>query len=265
MLGGADLQSASPGSSHRVAHPSSTTRQQSSRITPRATDHPPALHRGGAEISPTAGSLAARRGIRAVQPVATTDPQAAFGAVVVQSGTDRPNIAKTALEARACGSARRAARRASAGVVAAGSSGRPAPLVAAAAERSGRPPNARPLRAAHNMPFGGSRAAGTRVPAGADRICAASTVLLERAAAIASLPGVSAACAVELRGRRERRSGLHQLHVLLCVVARQHVAAAEPAVSAQLGARRSRGPHPAERSPTGAAIFGVWGARWPAA
>ena len=62
-----------------------------------------------------------------------------------------------------------------------------------------------------------------RVPAGADRICAASTVLLERAAAIASLPGVSAACAVELRGRRERRSGLHQLHVLLCVVARQHV------------------------------------------
>jgi|TARA_B100000519_G_scaffold178523_1_gene168869 hypothetical protein len=77
------------------------------------------------------------------------------------------------------------------------------------------------------MPFGGSRAAGTRVPAGADRICAASTVLLERAAAIASLPGVSAACAVELRGRRERRSGLHQLHVLLCVVARQHVAAAD--------------------------------------
>ena len=129
--------------------------------------------------------------------------------------------------ARARGSAGRAARRASAGVVAAGSSGRPAPLVAAAAERSGRPPNARPLRAAHNMPFGGSRAAGTRVPAGADRICAASTVLLERAAAIASLPGVSAACAVELRGRRERRSGLHQLHVLLCVVARQHVAAAD--------------------------------------
>ena len=80
------------------------------------------------------------------------------------------------------------------------------------------------------MPFGGSRAAGTRVPAGADRICAASTVLLERAAAIASLPGVSAACAIELRrlrGRRERRSGLHQLHVLLCVVARQHVAAAD--------------------------------------
>jgi len=115
------------------------------------------------------------------------------------------------------------------------------------------------------MPFGGSRAAGTRVPAGADRICAAPTVLLERPAAIASLPGVSAACAVELRGRRDRRSGLHQLHVLLCVVARQHVAAAEPPVSAQLGARRSRGTHPAERSPTGAAIFGVWGARWPAA
>ena len=178
-------------------------------------------------ISPTARSLAARLGIRAVQPVTTTDPQAAFGAVVVESRTDRPNIAKTALEARARGSAGRAARPASAGVVAAGSSGRPAPLVAAAAERSGRPPNARPLRAAHNMPFGGSRAAGTRVPAGADRICAASTVLLERAAAIASLPGVSAACAVELRGRRERRSGLHQLHVLLCVVARQHVAAAD--------------------------------------
>ena len=87
------------------------------------------------------------------------------------------------------------------------------------------------------MPFGGSRAAGTRVPAGADRICAASTVLLERAAAIASLPGVSAACAVELRGRRERRSGLHQLHVLLCVVARQHVAAAESMAATRLAAR----------------------------
>ena len=49
------------------------------------------------------------------------------------------------------------------------------------------------------MPFGGSRAAGTRVPAGADRICAAPTVLLERPAAIASLPGVSAACAEGMR------------------------------------------------------------------
>ena len=35
----------------------------------------------------------------------TTDPQAAFGAVVVESRTDRPNIAKTALQARARGSA----------------------------------------------------------------------------------------------------------------------------------------------------------------
>ena len=65
--------------------------------------------------------------------------------------------------------------------------------------------------------------------------------------------------------RRDRRRELHQVHVLLCVVARRHVAAADSAVSAQLGARRSRASHPAERSPSGAAIFRVWGARWPAA
>ena len=70
---------------------------------------------------------------------------------------------------------------------------------------------------------------------------------------------------VDRKVRRDRRRELHQLHVLLCVVARRHVAAADSAVSAQLGARRSRASHPAERSPSGAATFSVWGARWPAA
>ena len=70
---------------------------------------------------------------------------------------------------------------------------------------------------------------------------------------------------VDRKVRRDRRRELHRLHVLLCVVARLHVAAADSAVSAQLGARRSRASHPAERSPSGAAIFRVWGARWPAA
>jgi len=70
---------------------------------------------------------------------------------------------------------------------------------------------------------------------------------------------------VDRKVRRDRRYELHQLHVLLCVVARRQVAAADSAVSAQLGARRSRASHPAERSLSGAAIFSAWGARWPAA
>ena len=68
--------------------------------------------------------------------------------------------------------------------------------------------------------------------------------------------------------RRDRRRELHQVHVLLCVVARRHVAAAESMAATRLAARAARSVGilcPAERSPSGAAIFGVWGARWPAA
>ena len=65
--------------------------------------------------------------------------------------------------------------------------------------------------------------------------------------------------------RRDRRRELHQVHVLLCVVARRHVAAAESMAATRLAARAACSVCPAERSPSGAAIFRVWGARWPAA
>ena len=42
---------------------------------------------------------------------------------------------------------------------------------------------------------------------------------------------------VDREGRRDRRSELNQLHVLLCVVARQHVAAAESMAATRLAAR----------------------------
>ena len=59
--------------------------------------------------------------------------------------------------------------------------------------------------------------------------------------------------------RRDRRRELHQVHVLLCVVARRHVAAAESMAATRLAARAARSVGilcPAERSPSGAAIFG---------
>ena len=64
---------------------------------------------------------------------------------------------------------------------------------------------------------------------------------------------------VDHEGRRDRRSELNQLHVLLCVVARRHVAAAESMAATRLAARAARSVGilcPAERSQTGAAIFG---------
>ena len=42
---------------------------------------------------------------------------------------------------------------------------------------------------------------------------------------------------VDRNVRRDRRRELHQLHVLLCVVARQHVAAAESMAATRLAAR----------------------------
>ena len=42
---------------------------------------------------------------------------------------------------------------------------------------------------------------------------------------------------VDRKVRRDRRYELHQLHVLLCVVARQHVAAAESMAATRLAAR----------------------------
>ena len=42
---------------------------------------------------------------------------------------------------------------------------------------------------------------------------------------------------VDHEGRRDRRYELRQLHVLLCVVARQHVAAAESMAATRLAAR----------------------------
>jgi len=70
---------------------------------------------------------------------------------------------------------------------------------------------------------------------------------------------------VDRKVRRDRRRELHQLHVLLCVVARRHVAAADSAVSAY-SVLDAVVPH-ARPSARRAArrYFGVWGARWPAA
>jgi hypothetical protein len=62
---------------------------------------------------------------------------------------------------------------------------------------------------------------------------------------------------VDREVRRDRRRELHQLHVLLCVVARRHVAAAESMAATRLAARAACPVCPAERSPSGAAIFGV--------
>ncbi len=62
---------------------------------------------------------------------------------------------------------------------------------------------------------------------------------------------------VDRKVRRDRRRELHQLHVLLCVVARRHVAAAESMAATRLAARAACSVCPAERSPSGAAIFGV--------
>ena len=70
---------------------------------------------------------------------------------------------------------------------------------------------------------------------------------------------------VDRKVRRDRRRELHQLHVLLCVVARRHVAAADSMAATRLADRAACSVCPAERSPSGAAIFSVWGARWPAA
>ena len=62
---------------------------------------------------------------------------------------------------------------------------------------------------------------------------------------------------VDREVRRDRRRELNQLHVLLCVVARRHVAAAESMVATRLAARAACSVCPAERLPSGAAIFGV--------
>ena len=74
-------------------------------------------------------------------------------------------------------------------------------------------------------------------------------------AAIAGSTVEQRAVFVDHEGRRNRRRELHQLHVLLCVVARQHVAAAESMAARRLAAA-ARSVCPAERSPSGAAIFG---------
>ena len=56
-------------------------------------------------------------------------------------------------------------------------------------------------------------------------------------AAIAGSTVQQRAVFVDHEGRRNRRRELHQLHVLLCVVARQHVAAAESMAATRLAAR----------------------------
>jgi hypothetical protein len=77
---------------------------------------------------------------------------------------------------------------------------------------------------------------------------------------VAVMPGSTMkqrAVLVDREVRRDRRRELHQLHVLLCVVARQHVAAAESMAATRLAARVVCFGCPAERSPSAAAIFGV--------
>ena len=61
---------------------------------------------------------------------------------------------------------------------------------------------------------------------------------------------------VDREGRRDRRSELNQLHVLLCVVARQHVAAADSMAPTRLDARGACFVCLPERVPSSAAIFG---------
>ena len=61
---------------------------------------------------------------------------------------------------------------------------------------------------------------------------------------------------VDREGRRNRRRELNQLHVLLCVVARQHVAAADSMAPTRLDARGACFVCLPERAPSGAAIFG---------
>ena len=79
---------------------------------------------------------------------------------------------------------------------------------------------------------------------------------------VAVMPGSTMkqrAVLVDREVRRDRRRELHQVHVLLCVVARRHVAAAESMAATRLAARAARSVGilcPAERSPSGAAIFG---------
>ena len=72
-----------------------------------------------------------------------------------------------------------------------------------------------------------------------------------------------ASCTVKQRAvfvdrevRRNRRRELNQLHVLLCVVARQHVAAADSMAPTRLDARGACFVCLPERVPSGAAIFG---------
>ena len=105
-----------------------------------------------------------------------------------------------------------------------------------------------------------------------DALCATSALRSDRAASTHDrrTPRLRTYCAlVTADARHDRRPAasrikqlrLHHLRVLLCVVARQHVAAADSMPSTRLAARSACSVCPAERSPSGAAIFGVRRAR----
>ena len=73
---------------------------------------------------------------------------------------------------------------------------------------------------------------------------------------VASCTAKQRAVFVDREVRRNRRRELNQLHVLLCVVARQHVAAADSMAPTRLDARGACFVCLPERVPSGAAIFG---------